>query len=445
MEKKAIAIKQVQNRSLAKKAGIKSGDFLLSVNDVSIKDIFDYQYQISNEYITLEVIKQKTGKLVKLEIEKDIDDDLGLVFEKELIDDEKSCHNKCIFCFIDQLPKGMRESLYFKDDDARLSFLTGSYVTLTNMSYDDISRIASMHFSPVNVSVHTTDPKLRCTMLNNRHAFDVLEKMQVFADAGIELNCQIVLCKDINDKKQLDKTIEDLSNMYPSVKSISVVPVGITKFREGLYPIEPFDAQECADIIKQIEGYQKKFKEKAGYNLIYAADEFYIKAGLDIPDFCEYDGFYQIENGVGMMREFIYDAEEYLDQLSLNKKELKRLEKKKKHINVATSVLSFPFIERLVKEVMKYAPDIKIDVYKLENNFFGGHVTVTGLLTGQDLLDGLKKVDLKDGLLISRTMLKADEDIFLDNYSLKQISKELKTTITAVNNNGAQFVKALIK
>ena len=298
MENKAIAIKQVLNRSLAKRAGIKPGDFLLSVNGYYIKDIFDYQYHISNENITLEVINHKTGKLTRMEIEKDIDDDIGIVFEKELIDDEKSCHNKCIFCFIDQLPKGMRETLYFKDDDARLSFLTGNYVTLTNMSYEDINRIASMHFSPVNVSVHATDPVLRCSMLNNRHAGDVLDKMKVFADAGIQLNCQIVLCKGINDKEHLEKTIKDLVSMHPAVKSISVVPVGITKYREGLYPLEPFTSEECLQVVNQITAYQQEFKRNYGYNIVYIADEFYIKAGLALPAVDEYDGFYQIENGV---------------------------------------------------------------------------------------------------------------------------------------------------
>lgn len=445
MKNKAIGIKQVLNGSLAKKAGIKAGDFLVSVNNLEIIDIFDYQYQTSNEFITLEIIKGKSGKLVQLDIEKDIDDDLGIVFEKDLIDDEKSCHNKCIFCFIDQLPKGLRDSLYFKDDDARLSFLTGNYVTLTNMSYEDIRRIASMHFSPVNVSVHTTDPKLRCSMLNNRHAGDVLEKMKIFADAGIDLNCQIVLCKGVNDNEHLDKTIRDLSNMYPAVKSISVVPVGITRFREGLYHIEPYTSKDCKDIVEKISIHQEQLKEKTGYNLVYIADEFYIKAGLELPTFDQYDGFYQIENGVGLMTEFIYDAENYLEELTKSTKVLNKLGKNKKQKSIATGVLSYPYIKRLVEKTAKYAKNMTFNVYQIENGFFGEFVTVTGLLTGQDLESGLCEKDLGSELLISKTMLKANQDVFLDDYSYKQLSKKLKTPITPVDNNGMEFIKALIK
>jgi putative radical SAM enzyme (TIGR03279 family) len=445
MENKAIAIKRVLNRSLAKKAGIKSGDFLLSVNGLYIRDIFDYQYQISNENITVEIINHKNGKLMQLEIEKEIDDDLGIIFENDLIDNEKSCHNKCIFCFIDQLPKGMRETLYFKDDDARLSFLTGNYVTLTNMSYDDISRIASMHFSPVNVSVHTTDPKLRCSMMNNIHAGDVMEKMKVFANAGIDLNCQIVLCKGINDKEELDKTIKDLASMHPSIKSISVVPVGITRYREGLYPLEPYTSEECSTIVGQIKKHQNAFKKELGYNLVYIADEFYIKAGLKLPSFDEYDGFYQIENGVGLMTEFMYDANNYLEDISKDSKLLKKTEKNKKHKSIATGVLAYPYIKELSDKVMSYAKNMKIDVHEIKNGFFGENVTVTGLLTGQDLEKGLNAKEVGDELLISRTMLKANEEVFLDDYSCKQLGKKLKTVITIVDNNGMEFIKALIK
>lgn len=445
MENKAIAIKQVLNRSLAKRAGIKPGDFLLSVNGYYIKDIFDYQYHISNENITLEVINHKTGKLTRMEIEKDIDDDIGIVFEKELIDDEKSCHNKCIFCFIDQLPKGMRETLYFKDDDARLSFLTGNYVTLTNMSYEDINRIASMHFSPVNVSVHATDPVLRCSMLNNRYAGDVLDKMKVFADAGIQLNCQIVLCKGVNDKAQLDRTIKDLAAMYQAVKSISVVPVGITRFREGLYPLEPFTCEDCVQIVSQIRAHQQIFIRKFGYNLVYIADEFYIKAGLNLPAFDEYDGFYQIENGVGLMTEFMYDAHNYLDDISKDNKLFKKAGKNKKHRSIATGVLAYPYIKELASKVCMLAKNMRIDVYEIKNGFFGENVTVTGLLTGQDLENGLANKELGEELLISRTMLKANEEVFLDDTSYKQLGKKLKTAITVVDNNGMEFIKALIK
>ena len=302
-----------------------------------------------------------------------------------------------------------------------------------------------MHFSPVNVSVHTTDPKLRCSMLNNRHAGDVLEKMKIFADAGIDLNCQIVLCKGVNDNEHLDKTIRDLSNMYPAVKSISVVPVGITRFREGLYHIEPYTSKDCKDIVEKIRIHQEQLKEKTGYNLVYIADEFYIKAGLELPTFDQYDGFYQIENGVGLMTEFIYDAENYLEELSKLPKVQRKLEKNKKQKSIATGVLSYPYIKRLVEKTAQYAKNMTFNVYQIENGFFGEFVTVTGLLTGQDLESGLFEKDLGSELLISKTMLKANQDVFLDDCSCKRLSKQLKTPITPVDNNGMEFIKALIK
>jgi putative radical SAM enzyme (TIGR03279 family) len=445
MENKAIAIKQILKGSLAKRAGIKPGDFLLTVNGFGIKDIFDYQYHISDESVLLEIINGKTGKLTGVEIRKDIDEDLGIVFEKELIDDEKVCRNKCIFCFIDQLPKGMRETLYFKDDDARLSFLTGNYVTLTNMSYEEINRIASMHLSPINISVHTTDPELRCTMLNNRHAGDILDKMAVLAEAGTDLNCQIVLCKNVNDKAHLDRTIKDLSCIGQPLKSISVVPAGLTRYRDGLYPLEPFTEEECIQVINQVQKHQKIFKEKSGYNLVYAADEFYIKAGLELPSFGEYDDFYQIENGVGLMTHFIHDAKNYLEEISNSKKLLKRAEKNTKHKSIATGVLAYPFIKELTDKVSMYAKNMKIDVYEIKNNFFGENITVTGLLTGQDISEQLQGKELGEQLLISRTMLKASDEHFLDDMSYKQLGKKLKTTVTVTDNNGEEFIKTLIK
>ncbi len=444
MKNKAIYIKQVLNKSLAKKAGIKAGDFLLSINGRDIKDIFDYQYLISSPEIELEILRCQNEELVIIEIKKDPDEDLGLVFEKELIDDEKSCHNKCIFCFIDQLPVGMRDSLYFKDDDARLSFLTGNYVTLTNMSKEDVIRIADMHLSPVNISVHTTDMDLRCKMLSNRFAGDLLEKMQILAKAGIEMNCQIVLCKDVNDKENLDKTIDDLYGFYPSVKSVSVVPVGITKYRKGLHPLDSFTSSDCKDIIKQVSNKQDYIKKEIGYNFIYASDEFYIKGNVELPDFSFYDDFFQIENGVGLMTNFMQSAYNYLATALKDPKKARKVAKRKGKVSIATGYLAYKYIKEITDRIKEKAPNLEIFVHKIRNEFFGDTITVTGLLTGQDLVKGLEEKDLGELLLVSQTMFKSDQDIFLDDMTLKDLQKQLKTPIKKIQNQGEELVKALI-
>jgi len=432
---KAYVLK-VDNNSIASEVNITSGDLILSINNQSIIDIFDYKYYIMNEYLTLKI--QKPNKEIwEIEIEKQEDEDLGITFENDLIDEEKSCNNKCIFCFIDQLPKGMRETLYFKDDDSRLSFLTGNYVTLTNMKMSELERIARLRLSPINISVHTTNPKLRKAMLKNRFAGDILDKMNYLASQDISMNTQVVLCKGINDGIELEKTISDLASMYPSVQSLSIVPVGISKHRQGLYKLEVFDKEDAKKVIKLVNKYQIKYKKQLGVNFVYIADEFYFKAQEQLPNSEVYDGFPQIENGVGLVTS--------LKEEILNNLKNKNYNNTKKEVNIATGKLVYPFIKTMCEKICEKYDKISINVYSIENKFFGENVTVTGLITGSDILYALKDINLKGNLLIARNMLKADEEIFLDNITLKNLIKKLNVNIYTVLNNGDDFVKKIVE
>ncbi len=330
----------VQPGSIAEEAGVEAGDFLLSINKQNIKDIFDYRYYQASEELLLE-IEKPDGEIWEIEVEKDEIEDLGLEFEDSLIDVAKSCTNKCIFCFIDQLPKGMRETVYFKDDDSRLSFLTGNYVTLTNIKNEELERIIHYRMSPINVSVHTTNPDLRKFMLGNRFAGDVMDKIKMLTDNGIEVNCQIVLCRDINDKDELDKTIGDLCQLYPAINSVSIVPVGITKHRENLFELKPFDMESSANVIKQVHKWQNKLLKEKVSRVIYLSDEFYINAGIDIPKYKEYEGFPQIENGVGMV--------------ALLRQEVKEaLKNKKNHINSIQRKVSIVTGRLVYKNILQF-------------------------------------------------------------------------------------------
>ncbi|QNU68320.1 DUF512 domain-containing protein [Ruminiclostridium herbifermentans] len=452
----------VQKNSIAEEAGIEEGDFLLSINKQKIKDIFDYRYFQASEELLLE-IEKPNGEIWEVEVEKDESEDLGIEFEDSLIDGAKSCTNKCIFCFIDQLPKGMRETVYFKDDDSRLSFLTGNYVTLTNIKRDELQRIINYRMSPINVSVHTTNPELRKFMLGNRFAGDVLEKIKMLTDSGIEVNCQIVLCRDINDKQELDRTIGDLAQLYPAVNSVSVVPVGITKYRDNLYNLIPFDKESSINVINQVHRWQNEFLQEKGSRVIYLSDEFYINAEMDIPNYKSYEGFPQIENGVGMLALFINEVTEALkskDTLKLaqmwkngkssckdtlqdcDTREIKI--QSKRHISIATGRLVYKNILKLVSDILKVFEGIDVNVYDIENNFFGEHVNVCGLLTGRDIVEQLKDKQLGQELLISRSMLRAGEHVLLDDYTVEQIEAELHVKIRIVENDGADFVSAII-
>lgn len=437
MRKNKISICMVQPGSIAEEAGIEAGDKLLSINEMSIKDIFDFRYYQASEELLLE-IERPDGEIWEIEIEKDENEELGLEFEDSLIDGAKSCTNKCIFCFIDQLPKGMRETVYFKDDDSRLSFLTGNYVTLTNIKKEELQRIINYRMSPINVSVHTTNPDLRKFMLGNRFAGNVLEKIQMLTDNGIEVNCQIVLCRNINDGFELDRTIGDLEKLTPGISSVSIVPVGISRHRENLFELIPFDKESSFRVIEQVHSWQSRLLKEKGSRLVYLSDEFYINADVELPKYKDYEGFPQIENGVGMAA-------------SLRKEVTAALKKKKgvtallnRHISIATGRLVKKIILQLVQEIKTKYSGLEVEVYDIENNFFGPHVTVCGLLTGQDIAGQLIGRELGQELLISRSMLRAGEQVLLDDYSVERLEKELGVEIRIVDSSGEAFVNALI-
>ncbi|HZK27779.1 MAG TPA: DUF512 domain-containing protein [Thermoclostridium sp.] len=430
-----LKIHEVYTGSIADEAGIEAGDSLISINGSNIVDVFDYRFMISEEAILLEILKID-GSILKVDIEKDADEDLGICFENPLLDEEKSCKNKCIFCFIDQLPSGMRQTLYYKDDDARLSFLFGNYITMTNMGQDDISRIIKYHMSPVNVSVHTTNPKLRVKMLNNKFAGDILAKMKAFSDSGITLNAQIVLCKGINDGKELERTLTDLSTLMPMLNSISIVPVGLTRYRDDLAALVPFDSVSAIDVISQVEKWQLYFLEKTMSRRVYLSDEWYLMSGTPLPDYNHYEDFPQIENGIGMTSLFV---EEFNEALSLEKsRQIDRT------VSVVTGNLAYSFILDLADQAENYFPGLNVFVHNIDNNFFGNTVTVTGLLTGNDIKKQLHGKHMGQVLLLPSNMFRADTDIFLDDMSLKELEEALQVKVQKVDIDGKGLLEALL-
>ena len=434
MRRVDTTIKYVEPYSIAEEAGLEEGDKLLKINGNEFHDILEYRYLTSEYEVTLDVEK-KDGTIEVITIESDYED-LGIEFNEGLIDEAQSCTNKCIFCFIDQLPKGMRETVYFKDDDTRLSFLQGNYVTLTNMSDEEIGRLIKMHVSPINVSVHATNPELRCKMLNNRFAGRCFEIMKRFRDNGICMNCQIVLCPGINDKEELHRSLYDLASLYPNVNSISVVPVGLTAYREGLYPLTPFTKETSLETIHQIEAIQDDFMEKLGTRLVYMSDEFYVNAGIEIPAPDTYEGFPQIENGVGLMASM---KEEFDSAIKLvPDKEYKR------KVAIATGEIAYDYIKSLASRIEEAAKGIKIDVYAIKNNFFGGGVTVSGLVTGGDIIDQLKDKPKADILAIPHTMLRDEDNIFLDDTTVEDVEKALGMKIVPIINDGYEFIENII-
>ncbi|WP_066718181.1 DUF512 domain-containing protein [Clostridium sp. Marseille-P299] len=428
-------IKKVQENSIAMELELEVGDELLRINGQKIKDVFDYHYLINDEFLTL-IVKKKNGEEWELEIEKNYEDDLGIEFEEGLMDQYRSCKNKCIFCFIDQMPSGMRDTLYFKDDDARLSFLQGNYITLTNMSDEDVERICFYKLSPINISVHTTNKELRQKMLHNRFAGDALEKLQKFYDAGIEMNGQVVLCKGYNDGEELDKTISDLMNYLPYMKSVSVVPVGLTKFREKLAPLEKFNKEDSIKLIEQIEGWQAKIKRKYGTRFIFASDEWYITAERELPKEEAYEGYPQIENGVGMVRSLE-------EEFKLAYSNLLGDDRRKK-ISMATGVLAAPLVTKLSETLTKKYPNIEVNVYTIINDFFGPEITVAGLLTGQDIIKQLSDKDLGEYLVLPNVLLRDGENVLLDDLTVNDIEKALQTPIRIVKSEGASFIDVIL-
>ena len=438
MELKQNVIIKIEKDSIAQEIGLQAGDILLAVNGQPVKDVFDYRYLIQEEYVEL-TIRTINGEEYIAEIEKEEEEDIGIVFESGLMDNAKSCKNKCIFCFIDQLPKGMRESLYFKDDDSRLSFLQGNYVTLTNMSQEDINHIIFYHLSPINVSVHTTDLSLRKKMLKNPNADKVLEVMKQLADAGIEMNLQVVLCRNINDGKVLDKTIEDCAAFFPHAKSMSVVPIGLTKYRKNLYPMIPFDRKESKKVILQVEQWQKYFKKKLGTAFVFLSDEFYLKAQQTLPPCEAYEDFSQYENGVGMLALL---EEELVQALEKKKEQLPR--QKQNIVSVATGEAAYAFIKKWCDSIMQYCPKWRILVYKIRNDFFGEEITVSGLLTGQDIIKQLKQKELGQYLLLPESLLRNDTTMLLDDIKVEDIEKALNIPIKITKNTGMALLCNLL-
>ncbi len=428
-------VKNVLENSIAEELEIEPGDNILAVNDHPIEDIFDYQYLINDEYIEL-LVKKSDGEEWLLEIEKDYDEDLGIVFENSLMDNYKSCYNKCIFCFIDQNPRGMRDTIYFKDDDSRLSFLQGNYITLTNMKDEDIDRIINYHLAPINISVHTTNPQLRCSMLNNRFAGTILERIRKFYNAGIPMNGQIVLCKGINDGEELWRSISDLMEFVPVMESLSVVPVGLSDYRDGLFHLEPFDKEDACEVIDIIEHFQKKAYEKHGIHFVQASDEWYINAGRDFPEAERYDGFVQLENGVGMVRLMKEEFEQEFSAVQGDDREYE--------VSIVTGVLVYDSIKILVDRMKEKFPNVKIHLYKIINDFFGHRITVTGLLTGGDMIKQLKGKPLGQRLILPSNTLMADEPKFLDDVTLDQFIEALQVDVCIVESSGADFIHSVI-
>lgn len=433
-----VRITGVDKRSRAQRAGIRPGDVLLAINGHEINDVLDYGFYLSEKRVTVAV--ERGGERLEFPIKKDTYDDIGLCFESALMDSKHRCENGCIFCFIDQNPKGMRPTIYFKDDDSRLSFIHGNYITLTNLSDRDIDRIIEMHITPINVSVHTTDPELRVKMMKNKRAGQVLSYMDKLAAGGCELHCQIVLCRGINDGDALAKTMTDLSYMYPGVTSVSIVPAGLTGHRDGLYPLEPFTPQECADIVRLVDDYGSMCAEKYGSRIFYASDELYIKAGLPIPTADYYGEYDQLENGVGMIRSFLDDIDselEFIDTYDIDFDKPRRA-------SIATGEAAAPFIKNAVEKIKRVCYNLDCSVYTVKNNFFGGEVTVAGLLTGVDMAEQLAGRDLGDELLIPPSTLRAEGDLFLCGHTPEWLSEKLGVRVRTAGSSPSEFISALL-
>lgn len=439
MKQTAHIIKKVQEESIAEEMGIEAGDALIAINGQEIVDIFDYQYLIQDEYIEV-LVRKSGGEEWLLEVDKEYDEDLGVEFENGLMDDYRSCHNKCIFCFIDQMPEGMRETLYFKDDDSRLSFLQGNYVTLTNMSDADIGRIIRYHLSPINISFQTTNPELRCKMLNNRFAGRALEQVKKLYEAGITMNGQIVLCKNINDGEELERSIRDLTAYLPCLESVSVVPVGLSRFRNGLYPLEPFEKEDAVKVLDCIHKWQQKLFPEYGLHFVHASDEWYILAEEELPEEERYDGYLQLENGVGMLRLLLNEFEEAMQNLPPEYV----LPEGGRELSLVTGKLAYPYIRNMAERMMRRFAGLTLHVYAITNEFFGERITVSGLLTGQDIIKQLKGKALGECVLLPQNVLRSGEDYFLDDITVGEMEKALQVNADIVKSSGHEFVNTIL-
>ena len=439
--KNSHKIQSVAPGSIAEELGVEPGDVLISINDQEVEDVFDYRYLTQDEELTVVIRKGNSAEEDEpeeweLEIEKEPDEDLGIEFESGLMDEYRSCRNRCIFCFVNQMPKGMRDTLYFHDDDARLSFLQGNYITLTNMSDHDIDRIIRYHLEPINISFHTMNPALRCEMLHNRTAGDVFPRIRRLKEAGIELNGQIVLCRGINDGEELEYSLREFEQYLPELKSVSVVPVGLTRFRDRLPKLIPFDADSAGPVIDQIERWQQYYLTRYGTHLVHASDEWYIMAGRELPPEESYDGYLQLENGVGMVRLLTEEIRQELRRSAGRKA-------RSRHITIATGRLVGPILDGLVREITEVFPQVRADVVPITNHFFGELITVSGLITGQDLTVQLHGRDLGEELLLPANMLRSGENVFLDDMTVEQVEETLQIKIVIVESDGRSFVEAV--
>ena len=435
MKKHEHIVKSLMPGGIGEEMGIEPGDKLLAINGNEIQDVFDYYYYEESEELLL-LIEKPDGEQWELEIEKDEDESLGIEFDQSLMDEYRSCRNKCMFCFIDQMPKGMRETLYFKDDDSRLSFLQGNYITLTNMSDHDVERIVKYRLEPINISFQTTNPELRCKMLHNRFAGDALKKVDILYQGQIEMNGQIVLCKGVNDKEELERTIRDLTGYLPYLKSVSVVPVGLTKYRDGLYPLEPFTKEDAKEVLSVIHRWQEKIYKEYGMHMIHAGDEWYVLAEEEVPEEERYDGYLQLENGVGMMRLLFNEVQEALSKVTGDDRT--------REISLATGYLMYPYIGKILEEIRKKFPNITTHLYAIRNEFFGERITVSGLITGGDLMKQLKDKPLGERLLLPCNMLKIGEPVFLDDFTLQEVEDSLQVKTDIVKSSGQDLLDAVI-
>ena len=432
LEKQVIS--SVEPHSIAHKLHIKPGDVLLKINGGTVEDMFDYQYMTQDTHLTL-TLTDAEGKISEYTVDKYEDEDLGIQFENGLMDKYRHCSNHCIFCFIDQNPKGLRKTLYFKDDDARLSFLQGNYITLTNMSDHNIDRIIKYRLAPLNISFQTTNPELRCKMLNNRFAGEALKKVDRLNDAGITMNGQIVLCKGVNDGRELERSLVDLYGYLPNLQSVSVVPVGLSKYRDGLYPLEPFEKEDACQVIDLIERYQKKAYDEFGLHFVHASDEWYLLAERELPEEERYDGYLQLENGVGMLRLLMNETDDAISGLN-------RADDIKREVSIISGKLAYKTVKTICEKLENVYKGLKIHVYDIRNDFYGERITVSGLLVGRDVISQLKDKELGEELLCPQSMFRAGDTLMLDDTYLSDIEDALQVRCDIVKSSGYDFVAA---
>lgn len=427
-------IKSVEAGSIAEELDIQVGDRLVKINNRKVEDIIDYLYLLADEFVEVEVEK-KNGEVWVLEIEKEYYEELGVEFENPIMDKAKSCSNRCVFCFVDQMPKGMRDTLYFKDDDSRLSFLQGNFVTLTNLKQRDLERIVEYRISPLNVSIHTTDPELRVKMLKNKFSGDVLSKLQYLVDNGIEVNGQIVLCPGYNDKKALESTLRDLHALSPALESVAIVPVGITKYRENLAPLTIFNQASAKEAIEQVKALQDEFLQASQTRFAFLSDEFYMIAKETLPEYDAYEGFIQLENGVGLMRKFEYELQQAIQEIRDNKKHAS--------VSIITGTSAYEYMKTMAQMVMDVY-DIDIQVHRILNDFFGHTITVAGLLTAKDIIKQVETINLSERVLIPDVMLRSGEDVFLDDLTIKDLEKAIDRPVLVTKVQGMDFLNCLL-